>query len=257
MARRMESRSISITSPSRNDRLLTGPWPCVPGPDGLNVFTGIAGVCTRDLKRRFPQSRPFPPCMPTTHPKFFLSVPVDPGAPSISLGSKPFGGVSAVLHVVESPAPLLNLPDLELGPDSAAATGLESDFTVDKRVYYVVAAHMLLSIPFAIDRIIVQRFDLERELAESETDYFFVSSSPDLSFQSGVPYEYHVRAASRGPGVKFHLGSGPEGMQVSETGVVTWDVPADFSDETVDVVVNISNTANQASFDSFTLTRVK
>ena len=226
----------------------------VPGPDGTNIFTGIAGVYTGNLKRRFVDAATLAPCVPTTHSRLYLSFPAEPGAQR-NLGADPFKGVAPALHVVDSRASLLTIPDLELGQDSENRSWSPSDFTLDKRAYYAVAANMLLSIPFTNDKIIVQRFELQQELEKSETDYFFVSSSPEVTFQTGMPYEYRIKVASRRPGVEFEMSSGPDGMQLSKQGVLSWNVPVGFSQDAVDVVVSIRNSADQTTYDSFTITR--
>jgi hypothetical protein len=122
-------------------------------------------------------------------------------------------------------------------------------------VYYVVSANALLSIPFSNDKIVMQSFDLLRELGNSPADYFFVASVPVRVFEVGKTYQYRIEVASRRPGAKFELTSGPEGMRVSRTGEVTWEVPEDFAEESVDVIVGITNSANQSCYDTFTIYR--
>ncbi len=146
---------------------------------------------------------------------------------------------------------------MDLGSDPENRSWSASDFTLDKRVHYVVPANALLSIPFSNDKIVLQSFDLLEELKGSAADYFFVASLPVRVFETGMTYKYRIKVASKRPGAKFELTSGPKGMHVSRSGEITWKVPKDFEEETVDVIVGITNSANQACYDTFTIYRLE
>lgn len=225
----------------------------VPSPDGTSVFSGYAGVLAANLSPRFAKKRGNIPVFPTSHPKFFMSVAADPDA-QVNLIDKTFGGARPSLHTIDSEAALLTLPNLELGEQSSGRGWESTLMTLDKRVHYIVSNAALLSIPFTNDRIIIQHFDLAEELGKSQSDYLFVTSSPEKHFQPGKPYEIRIEVASRSPGLEFELRSGPEGMEVSNDGVVKWDVPANFTERTVSVFVGIRNSADKSIVESFTLT---
>ncbi len=52
----------------------------IPSPDGMHLFTGIGGVFSNSLTSKSVGQRVRVPCVPTTHPKLYLSVPAEPGA---------------------------------------------------------------------------------------------------------------------------------------------------------------------------------
>ena len=228
----------------------------VPGPDGMMMFTGIGGVFTNTLKAKSQGSRTRVPCVPTSHPKLYLTVPAEPGAQR-NLGSKPFAGVRPGIHSVDSSAALVDLPSLQLGSDKVNRSWSASDFSLDKRVHYILQGNALITIPFSNDKIIVQEFDLMKELEQSDTDYFFVTSTPNPVFSPGSKWKYKLTAASKQRGFRYEVASGPKGMKVSRTGEVTWSVPRDFREETVDVIINVSNKIDQTGYDTFTLYKGK
>lgn len=228
----------------------------VPSADGMHLLTGIGGVFSNSLTSKSGGTRTRVPCVPTTHPRLYLTVPAEPGAQR-NLGRDPFKGVKPAIHVVDSEAPLLGLPSLDLGDDVENRSWSANDLTLDKRVYYVVSGNMLLSIPFSNDKIVVQGFDLLEELDRSPVDYFFVASVPVRVFEPGKTYGYRINVASKRSGAKFDLTSGPEGMRVSGSGDVSWTVPKDFPDQKVDVIVGITNSANQACYETFTIYRAE
>ena len=55
-------------------------------------------------------------------------------------------------------------------------------------------------------------------------------------------------------GVKFRVESGPKGMAVNAAGKVKWDVPADFGEKELAVIITVTDSAGQETFHSFRLT---
>jgi hypothetical protein len=52
---------------------------------------------------------------------------------------------------------------------------------------------------------------------------------------------------------KFELANGPDKMEVSSKGKITWKVPTNFKDETVDVIVSITDGDSAQTYESFTI----
>lgn len=223
----------------------------VPGPDGMLFFTGIGLVFSNRLKAESRSLRSKVPCVPTTHPKLYLTVPADPGA-NRNLGSKPFEGVQPGIHSVGSSARLVEMPPLKLRQASGNRSR-SSDFTLDKRVIYLMQSNALITIPYSNEEILIQEFDLMKELEDSETDYFFVTSTPNLVFEPGSKWKYKLTVASKHRKFRYELLSGPTGMKISRTGEVSWTVPEDFPDKSTHVIINVSNAIDQVSYDTFTL----
>jgi hypothetical protein len=61
---------------------------------------------------------------------------------------------------------------------------------------------------------------------------------------------------SRKEGVKYQVSSGPPGLEVSPTGLVKWQVPANDGEAGSDVIVTIRDASGQEVFHTFSLKRV-
>lgn len=224
----------------------------VPGPSGMHLFTGLGGVFTNELNAKSANSRSNIPCVPTSHSNFYVTVPAEPGAQR-NMGRNPFKGIRSSLNVVSSQSVLTDLPDLGLGSDDSNRSWTTSDFSLDKRVHFHVQAGLLATVPFTNDKVLLQKVDLEETLRKSGTDYFFIMSVPERTFVAGQRYEYQCSVLARRDGVRFELASGPEGMEVSRDGKLTWDVPSGFTEDSVNVILNVEGSEGESLYDTFTL----
>lgn len=224
----------------------------VPSADGMHVFTGARGVFKAGLTALNTQRTAKVPCVPTTHPRFYVSLPVEPGA-QVNMGSEPFKGIKAAIHEVGSEIPLANLPDLELGVSANNESWTANDFTIDKRVFANLDSNAIVSIPFSNDRIVVNPFNIMGELKKSDIDFFFIASTPPRVFSPGKTYSYQIQLETNQKGIKYELTSGPKGMEISKTGKLTWKVPSGFNDATTDVIVSVTSGETHQTFDSFTI----
>lgn len=223
----------------------------VPNFDGSAVLTGYQGVCTPELNQRGRRGQSMP-CVPSTHPRFYVSFPTEPGA-QINLGTKPFAGRKASISVIDSDQPLADLPDLELGDNRGNASWSANDFTIDKRVHFIMQANQLVTIPFTNDRLIVQPFNLRETLDKAGLEYFYISTMPGRQFVPGKTFRYAAAAESSKAGVQFELSSGPEGMKMSAAGDLVWDVPADFKPENASVLITAKLPDGKTMHQTFTL----
>ncbi len=121
----------------------------------------------------------------------------------------------------------------------------------DKRLFLIPSAKLFVSIPTTNDKLALRRFDLDKLLAASDTDYLFVASMPPREVRPGAIFKYDLEVKSRRGGVKTKLESGPEGMRLSPEGKLTWAVPAAAKKQTVDVILSISDATEQETFQSF------
>ena len=171
------------------------------------------------------------------------------------MGQDPYRGVKPGIHEVGNEAALMDLPDLELGNAKDNGSWTTHDFTLDKRVYYLLSANQLITVPFSNDQVIMKEFDLKGELAESKLDHFFISSSPDRNFTPGGTYRYQIEVQTNQRKIEYTLTSAPEGMSISDKGLITWRVPKNFSNDTVDVIVSVTAGEIHQSYDNFTLVK--
>ena len=101
------------------------------------------------------------------------------------------------------------------------------------------------------DKLILRRFDLGAALDATGVDYLFVTSSPPRSAERGAAWRYPVEVRSRRGGVKYELTAAPDGMAVSPSGELKWDVPAGFNGTEAPVVLLIRDASGREVYHSF------
>lgn len=225
----------------------------VPNYDGSAILTGYAGLCTPELNRKKFAGGKLVPLVPTTHARFYVGVPTEPGA-ARNLGRNPFDGVAPTLYTLGVDHRLIDLPALQLGNPQENASWTRNHFTLDKRVYYAITENRLISIPYANDRLIVQTFDCRAAMDEADLDYIYVTSVPPRGFQPGKTVEYQIEVASSVGAPRFELNSGPEGMTVdAKSGLLKWPAPKKFSEREVHVIVSLTAPDGQSLYETFRL----
>ncbi|MFO1062429.1 MAG: serine protease [Pirellulales bacterium] len=227
----------------------------VPSADGMHILTGSGGTYTAALKNisqsNGNRSGNYAAAVPTSHPRFYLRVPF--GSMPGSSNSGNAAQLKASICEIGADAPLLELPDLDLGSLDNNEAWTNNDYTFDKHIFYNMATHALVSVPFTNDSIIVNEFDFRKELKKSEVDYFFIVSSPTRVFEPGKSYSYQIEVETNKKKVKYELTTGPEKMQVSASGKITWRVPPNFADESVDIIVSVTDGDLMQTYDTFTI----
>ena len=221
----------------QSSRHATAGYIC-PSPDGRLLLTAL-GVFSADCNAI--AGNPATYTIPAAHGPYYLDV----AAPENGLTLYVAGDQRAIAH----------LPPIELrvekGQPLPRVTG--QGFSVDKRIYFVPDAKVIITIPFSNDRIVVYRADIEMALQKSGIDYLYVHSQPPASVGRETSFIYPVRVASKRGGVKFRLQAGPPGMTVSDKGRITWDVPARPMKNEANVVLAVSDASGQEISHSFTV----
>jgi S1-C subfamily serine protease len=126
-----------------------------------------------------------------------------------------------------------------------------SELYWEQRVHYYPSAGLLVTLAKqpGRDSLVLHRLDLVEQLEKSGIDYLVVLSRPPEA-AVGKPFSYKLDIRSRKGGVKVKLESGPPGLQVSQEGQVTWNVPADFKESVADVLLTLSDASGQEVFQS-------
>jgi V8-like Glu-specific endopeptidase len=213
----------------------------VPGPDGKLIFTGH-GVYTNQGVRKGDDRRDTSYCLPAAQGELYLSIDLA----GTGEGKKP----RVTVMMPGDPArPLVTLTDLDL-PGGINAWG-RGAFGFDRRVLFLPNAGVIATIPGSADRVVLHPFDLVDALDKSGTDYLLVTSEPVRQAVKGTTYSYQLVTRSKKGEVKYRLDSGPDGMEVSATGLVKWAVPADLADKEVDVIVNVCDASGQEVFHGY------
>ena len=234
-----------------------------PGPDDRTVFHGLGGRCDVDGKP-IGQVEPFNPnqprtiSLPSSDPFYYLTIG---GLPSVvadpfHVSSKP-GAVTASVHAAGDGSRLLTVYGLD---EMAGTVKMEDwfpdDVTTDKRFHLVPAAHLLITIPPANDRLVLRRLELDAALSRPGGDRLIVVSPPNLDATTGQTFEHRIIARSKQGGVTYTMASGPDGLKVSPDGRLTWTVPQGLAGEEVTVVVTVGDASGEELFHTLKI-RVK
>jgi hypothetical protein len=123
--------------------------------------------------------------------------------------------------------------------------------TAIDRMFLVPQARVLVVIDGAGGVVHLHRFDLREKLDRAGADYLFVLGGPSGA-ERGKPFRYAPDVWSRKGGVAIKLVTGPAGMVVA-AGSVNWDVPADFKEPAVDVVLAVSDSSGRTTTHTFRL----
>jgi hypothetical protein len=212
----------------------------VPGPDGRWVCTG-KGVRTQQLKSWGGGVASAGYCLPATEGKFVLSIGSAEGAKG--------GNIS--LYLLDHDYPLVK----DVGfTHSVHFDGWDrTTFGPWKRIFFIPRAELFVIFPESNDRLELHHFDLDGALENSGLDYLLVTSQPPTTVERGAEFKYQILVKSRVGDVKFHLSSGPEGMEVSPAGLLKWQVPAGATEMTTDVIISVTDGSGQELFHTFSL----
>jgi hypothetical protein len=232
----MEILTFNGTSVEQNREHSSAGHIC-PNANGTYVLTG-AGKYSINF-RIGPENRKSLPCVPSTHPEFYLSVPLEAGR-QYNMGKDPFKGKPASLHMADRDEPVGTVSIGALGKGESGSWS-RSDFTIDKRVHLIVGAEQIVSVPFSNDRIIINPASVPEILRENKVDYLFVDSTPPKVLRAGEAFEYELDIKTSYKHVNLELSAAPEGMKMTPNGKVSWTIPDDVSPSEVDVIITIES----------------
>jgi hypothetical protein len=219
----------------------------LPSPDGRILYT-YDGRYTSELKRIGDRANAF-----FALPSVQGSYCVAPALPDDGIGDQR-RKKETTIHIAGDARPIATLGGLDLfrqGDRPWERDPNSSPLPVDQRVFLIPAAKMLAVIPWSGDKLVLYRFDLDEALEKSGVDFLVAASEPVISAVKGREYVYPIVVKSKQGKVKFKLESGPRGMSVSGDGKLTWNVPADFAEAKVDVLLTIGDASGQEIFHSF------
>jgi hypothetical protein len=219
------------------DRSLSGY--AVPGPQGNAIFTtaNIVSVEGRSWGS-IPKATTL---LPARHGPFFVGYVSPSESDSLQQGLAIFGPGDT--------RRILLLPDV--ATDLPAAGGQR--LPIDMRIHLVPKARLLAAIPASGDRVVLHPADIDAALRECEFECLFVSSSPPAVATKGTTLRFPLDVKSKSSGLKFELIDGPQGMSVSDKGVVTWRVPTRFAAPEASAVILIANGSGEERLHTFQL----
>jgi hypothetical protein len=216
----------------------------LPGPNGDYVYTGNGGVYTSTLVPTSDCPRDVRCFIPSSHPSYYLGLAMS--GPHYMRGGDTH--ISVFVHGLATP--VLTLPPSK---DVAAINVVSSPgiLAFEKRYHLCPQLRLLAILPTACESIVIQELDIEQSLRKREIDFLFVESSPPRTIKRGTAFRYQIVACTSARKVTFTLDAGPEGMAISPTGELSWEVPPE-AEAVGGVIVRLETDDEQSIFHSFT-----
>jgi hypothetical protein len=232
-----------------------GAW-LIPSADGSLIFRNGGVISTADLKPVSADSFKGSVLLPSDSPAFFLSIRPEDEPANAGGRRPPSRGKSQRCQVAICTTAdcrsLYTVKNIEPMTSNMIFTQWGYCHGVP-RIRYLPADNLLAVVPESDDAVIIRNFDLEASLKKSGEPFLVVVSKPPARAARGKEYVYAIHALSGSGGVKYHLESGPEGMTISDTGKVRWQVPSTASGN-LPVVVSLSDSGEKEAFHSFSIT---
>jgi hypothetical protein len=148
--------------------------------------------------------------------------------------------------------PLLTLPDVEV-PMAAGEHDPES-LPMKDRLFFAPHLSRIISVPLPCDRIVIQPFEFDDELSKRKGDYFFVLSPPAFEVEPRKAWNHQIETRTRRTDLTYRLESGPPGLAVSPSGMLTWGKPRGAPESAQRAGVTISDGVDRELFYEFQLT---
>ena len=120
--------------------------------------------------------------------------------------------------------------------------------------HYLPWANAMVSIPWDKKSVRIRKYDLIETLTSKGLDILFVQSVPPVYAPRAGKLAYQIDAVSSAQGITYELLDGPEGVKVSNSGLVTWDIPALSENEKETIILSVRNKAGEEVLHSFDLT---
>ncbi len=219
-----------------------------PSPDGQRIYTpkGIYAQQTELIFAQKANTLNFP--LPSVQGQWYLR-PEDTDPAGRGEGQ----AVSVKLYAAEQDAAIVELAGLEARGGTHSDLVSRGVLALDKSLFFVPDAKALVSLPATHDRAIVYTVDLDQQLQRTHVPYLFVASRPPRRVAAGSRLDYQMAVKSKHGGAICKLSSGPDGMEVTIDGHVTWNVPRDGPDKTAHVIVTVTDSTGQQIYHTFSL----
>jgi predicted Zn finger-like uncharacterized protein len=215
------------------DRLVGGGT--LPAPDASRVF-GQAGLYN---DKQQPVT-----IVPTNQANPVWFVPGVEGKCYLAVSGKSARGadqksIQVAIHLDDPRKPLAARTDVTglegvVGLDGSALTP-----PLQKHLFLIPDAKVLAVVPASKDRVILHRWDVDAALAKAADAAPFVTSRPTRPAVQGQRFSYQIKISAASDELDFRKLEGPPGSAVNPTGLVTWQVPADYPEKEAHFRVSI------------------
>jgi hypothetical protein len=236
----------------RTYRAVGAPGDTLPTPDG-RVLYGRQQLYTAEGK---PEGKPLGKAF-SGHGQRFWFIPAVQGPYAVFYNQVSGSGATAKVqlgvYLAGETRQLVTLPEVE---GILGLVDWQSGVSqpIEQHLFLIPDAKLLVFIPASKEKLVLYRADIEQLLDKADIDYLYVKSLPPANFKPGSDFTYQIATRSRKGGVKYKLESGPGRMSLSPEGLLTWKVPADFTDKEINVIITVSDRTGQEIFHTFSAT---
>jgi hypothetical protein len=208
----------------------------VPGPDGQTLFTALGGRFDADgtaIDRTGPTDTwvRHEPVLPSADPAYYLSIGgvmrnTTSHTFTISVHAASDGSRLCTVHGLDEMSGNLDWYKWSTVPPS-----------IDKRLYFVPAAELMITVPPTNDRLVLRSLKLGPALDHEGGRRLAVTSPKSLSATAGLVLEHQIMAKSTSGGITYAIARGPRGLTVSPDGRLTWMVPDGLSGKVTAMII--------------------
>ncbi|QDV23373.1 S1 family peptidase [Aureliella helgolandensis] len=219
----------------------------VPNSNGTVLFTAN-GLFTNQVEAVASSiRRQANLAVPAVHGDYYLSIGIPEGSRQ-GEAKQP----RVFLCRIDQKTPLVMLPAIPLHLVDGDIWSRDP-MTIDKRVFLIPRAEVILTLVETRDKLEAVRFDLDATLDSSGLDYLFIHSVPPKFISAGEVLEYQLEVKSKRGGVRYSLESGPDGMTLTKDGFIRWETDLESAPEKQTIIVSLSDDSGQSIFHTFVL----
>jgi hypothetical protein len=128
------------------------------------------------------------------------------------------------------------------------------ELAFDRRIVFLAVYGRIVFVPQDNESVILRPFDLKGALDSAGVDYLVVTSTPTAPATVGKEWTYQIETISRAGAVSFSLELAPEGMQVSDTGLVRWTPKELPGGEGEMVAILVQDRSGEQTYHKFIVT---
>lgn len=171
--------------------------------------------------------------IPSATGNYIIAIPPIASTPSnrgrsVREPSKELDSLSPICIFTGENPKQAKLPKIEFQLDIEERT-YPPRISFDNRFFLLPDQKAIVTFPPERDSISIYDFDVKKILGESpERQPQLASENVTVRAYAETRFSYFARVSPTQIGLKYRLLSHPDGMTVSENGLVNWDVPSDF-----------------------------
>jgi hypothetical protein len=174
--------------------------------------------------------------VPSRHDDYYLGLTFN--------GVAPGSTIPASLYIIGETRALGAIPELTL--DTACFEPQREDFPICERVWFLPRSTLIITLPYGNRLLVAHKFDPVAMHDKSGIKTPALLTPPPRRAKAGEPFTYQFKVRSRAGGVKYTLDKGPDGMKLSDDGILDWAPPAELAGQRIAVVVVITDNSGES-----------